>query len=198
MRSGGWYYKDRLGRTRGPLELITLKTAWGAGIIDKNTFIWGEDMDEWAPIHMIYGMERAIATWEGLLNSILFLSLIFYSLIIYCLDLSRVYEETFMYVFWPFWHCSLWWLMNIELESRTYKAFEPLFLYEPVRWKDIRLMDYFPLTVKMVDLIVFSSALQINDSFFLWTSYPVKNLRWEELFSVIFQICGLFLSVRSV
>lgn len=72
MRSGGWYYKDRLGRTRGPLELITLKTAWGAGIIDKNTFIWGEDMDEWAPIHMVYGMERAIATWEGLLSSILF------------------------------------------------------------------------------------------------------------------------------
>lgn len=68
---GGWYYKDRLGRTRGPLELITLKTAWGAGIIDKNTFIWGEDMDEWAPIHMVYGLERAIATWEGLLSFIL-------------------------------------------------------------------------------------------------------------------------------
>lgn len=71
MRSGGWYYKDRLGRTRGPLELITLKTAWGAGIIDKNTFIWGEDMDEWAPIHMVYGLERAIATWEGLLSFII-------------------------------------------------------------------------------------------------------------------------------
>ncbi|XP_050382088.1 protein TIC 56, chloroplastic [Argentina anserina] len=64
MRSGGWFYKDRLGRTRGPLELITLKTAWGAGIIDKHTFIWGEDMDEFAPIHMVYGLERAIATWE--------------------------------------------------------------------------------------------------------------------------------------
>ncbi|XVF76879.1 hypothetical protein PTKIN_Ptkin13bG0302500 [Pterospermum kingtungense] len=64
MRSGGWYYKDRLGRTRGPCELITLKTAWGAGIIDKHTFIWGEDMDEWAPIHMVYGLEPAIATWE--------------------------------------------------------------------------------------------------------------------------------------
>nr|QKY65058.1 chloroplast protein import component Tic56 [Passiflora contracta] len=64
MRSGGWYYKDRLGRTRGPMELIQLKSAWGAGIIDKDTFIWGEDMDEWAPIHMIYGMERAVATWE--------------------------------------------------------------------------------------------------------------------------------------
>ncbi|CAA3025272.1 Hypothetical predicted protein [Olea europaea subsp. europaea] len=64
MRSGGFYYKDRLGRTRGPMELIQLKTAWGAGIIDKHTFIWGEDMDEWAPIGMIYGMERAIATWE--------------------------------------------------------------------------------------------------------------------------------------
>lgn len=70
MRSGGWYYKDRLGRTRGPLELITLKTAWGAGIIDKDTFIWGEDMDEWAPIHMVYGLEPAIATWEGLLYSL--------------------------------------------------------------------------------------------------------------------------------
>ncbi|KAK2972107.1 hypothetical protein RJ640_010270 [Escallonia rubra] len=64
MRSGGFYYKDRLGRTRGPMELIQLKTAWGGGIIDKHTFIWGEDMDEWAPIGMIYGMERAIATWE--------------------------------------------------------------------------------------------------------------------------------------
>lgn len=64
MRSGGWYYKDRLGRTRGPCELIQLKTAWGAGIIDKHTFIWGDDLDEWAPIGMIYGLERAIATWE--------------------------------------------------------------------------------------------------------------------------------------
>lgn len=64
MRSGGWYYKDRLGRTRGPLELITLKTAWAGGIIDTNTFIWGEDMDEWAPIGMVYGLQKAIATWE--------------------------------------------------------------------------------------------------------------------------------------
>ncbi|KAL8036774.1 hypothetical protein ABFX02_12G180500 [Erythranthe guttata] len=64
MRSGGWFYKDRLGRSRGPMELIQLKTAWGAGIIDKHTFIWGDDLDEWAPISMVYGMERAIATWE--------------------------------------------------------------------------------------------------------------------------------------
>ncbi|WOH01984.1 hypothetical protein DCAR_0521371 [Daucus carota subsp. sativus] len=64
MKTGGWFYKDRLGRTRGPMELIQLKTAWGAGIIDKHTFVWGEDMDEWAPIGMIYGMERAVATWE--------------------------------------------------------------------------------------------------------------------------------------
>lgn len=70
MRSGGFYYKDRLGRTRGPCELIQLKTAWGAGIIDKHTFIWGEDMDEWTPIGMVYGMERAIATWEGLTVSL--------------------------------------------------------------------------------------------------------------------------------
>ncbi|CAL5210785.1 unnamed protein product [Lathyrus oleraceus] len=69
MRSGVWFYKDRLGRTRGPLALQTLRTAWGGGVIDKNTFIWGEDMDEWAPIHMIYGMERAIATWDARLTA---------------------------------------------------------------------------------------------------------------------------------
>ncbi|XP_057487559.1 protein TIC 56, chloroplastic-like [Actinidia eriantha] len=62
--TGGWYYKDRLGHSRGPMQLIQLKTAWAGGIIDKHTFVWGEDLDEWAPIGMIYGMERAVATWE--------------------------------------------------------------------------------------------------------------------------------------
>ncbi|KAG6556945.1 hypothetical protein Mapa_001360 [Marchantia paleacea] len=62
MRSGGWYYKDRLGRTRGPMELVNMKTAWAGGIIDKNTFIWGDDMDEWAPIGMVYGLQTAIET----------------------------------------------------------------------------------------------------------------------------------------
>lgn len=94
MRSGGWYYKDRLGRTRGPLELITLKTAWGAGIIDKHTFIWGEDMDEWAPIHMIYGMEKAIATWEGLILSIpIPFCYLIYLFIVYCVDLRKVFHD---------------------------------------------------------------------------------------------------------
>lgn len=83
MKSGVWFYKDRLGRTRGPLALHTLKTAWGGGVIDKNTFIWGEDMDEWAPIHMIYGMERAIATWEGMLSSTFFTLFNKFSLMIY-------------------------------------------------------------------------------------------------------------------
>jgi len=39
MKSGGWYYKDRLGRTREPMELITMKTAWATGIIDTHTFV---------------------------------------------------------------------------------------------------------------------------------------------------------------
>lgn len=42
--------------------IVNLKTAWAAGIIDKNTFVWGEDMDEFAPIGMVYGLERAVAT----------------------------------------------------------------------------------------------------------------------------------------
>lgn len=68
MKTGGWFYKDRLGRSRGPMELVQLRTAWTGGIIDRHTFIWGEDMDEWAPISMVYGLERAIATWDGLFS----------------------------------------------------------------------------------------------------------------------------------
>ncbi|XP_031128894.1 protein TIC 56, chloroplastic [Ipomoea triloba] len=64
MKTGGWFYKDRLGRSRGPMELVQLRTAWTGGIIDRHTFIWGEDMDEWAPISMVYGLECAIATWD--------------------------------------------------------------------------------------------------------------------------------------
>lgn len=62
------------------MELVQLKTAWAGGIIDKDTFLWMEDMDEWAPIHMIYGMEPAIATWEGLYFLVLhvLLSILFY------------------------------------------------------------------------------------------------------------------------
>lgn len=44
------------------MELVNLKTAWAAGIVDRNTFIWGDDMDEWAPISMVYGLEQCIDT----------------------------------------------------------------------------------------------------------------------------------------
>lgn len=69
------------------MELIQLKTAWGAGIIDKDTFIWGEDLDEWAPIHMIYGMERAIATWEGPCS---FIFCVYDGLLLYMSNLKNV------------------------------------------------------------------------------------------------------------
>ncbi|KAH9309324.1 hypothetical protein KI387_037235, partial [Taxus chinensis] len=62
MRYGSWYYKDRLGRTRGPMELINLRTALASGIVDKDTFVWGDDMDEWTPIGMVYGLEAAVNT----------------------------------------------------------------------------------------------------------------------------------------
>ena len=65
MRGSTWYYKDRLGRTRGPCEVTTLRTSWAAGIIDKNTFVWGDDMDEFAPISMVYGLKAAVAPPDG-------------------------------------------------------------------------------------------------------------------------------------
>lgn len=47
------------------MEIINMKTAWAAGVIDRNTFVWGDNMDEWAPIGHIYGLEKVIATGEG-------------------------------------------------------------------------------------------------------------------------------------
>lgn len=65
MRGSTWYYKDRLGRTRGPCEVTSLRTAWAAGVIDRNTFVWGDDMEEWAPVSMVYGLKQAIAPPDG-------------------------------------------------------------------------------------------------------------------------------------
>ncbi|CAI7804057.1 unnamed protein product [Closterium sp. NIES-54] len=65
LRGSTWYYKDRVGRTRGPCEVINLRTAWAAGIIDGNTFVWGDDMDEFAPIDAVYGLKQAIDTPDG-------------------------------------------------------------------------------------------------------------------------------------
>lgn len=64
QRYGSWYYKDRLGRTRGPMELITLRTALASGIVDKDTFVWGDDMDEWTPICMVNGLDEAVNKFD--------------------------------------------------------------------------------------------------------------------------------------
>eukprot|EP00897_Mesotaenium_endlicherianum_P001807 jgi/Mesen1/1654/ME000135S00654 len=56
------YYKDRLGRTRGPMTLTSMRTAVAAGIIDKQTLAWAPDLDEWAPIEMIYGLGGLVLT----------------------------------------------------------------------------------------------------------------------------------------
>lgn len=55
MRVGGWYYKDRLGWICGFMEFVNFKIVWVVGIVDKNIFIWGDDMDEWVFIGMVYG-----------------------------------------------------------------------------------------------------------------------------------------------
>ena len=66
-----------------------------------------------------------------------------------------------------------------------------MFLYEPTRWQDIRLMDQLPFTIKCWTYMVFGSALQISGGFFFLSFKPLgKFIRWVKLFLVIFQICG--------
>ncbi|GBG70649.1 hypothetical protein CBR_g7951 [Chara braunii] len=63
-RTNEYFYKDRIGVSRGPAHVMHLRTAWALGLIDKNTFVWTHDMDEWAPIGMVIGLEKVIAPWD--------------------------------------------------------------------------------------------------------------------------------------
>lgn len=60
-----WYYKDRLNVTRGPCDIKILRNCWVHGIIDQNTFVWGQGLDQWLPIKNIRGLLICIRIPEG-------------------------------------------------------------------------------------------------------------------------------------
>jgi len=100
----------------------------------------------------------------------------------------------YLYVFWPFWHRSLWWLTNIGREkvgSIAYIstwAFVSVWAYEVARYKTNG-----PVTIYNQMLDLYGVLLCSTDQWcFLFLSFKsLENfMRWEESFCVIFQICG--------
>lgn len=47
---GLWYYMDRDGRRRGPVDVPAVAAALQAGEIDHETLLWREGMPEWRPL----------------------------------------------------------------------------------------------------------------------------------------------------
>jgi len=60
-----WYYRDRASVPRGPCPLTTLRTAWINGVIDENTLVWGQGLEEWVPVRNVRALPALIRTVEG-------------------------------------------------------------------------------------------------------------------------------------
>lgn len=56
------YYKDRVGVTRGPASHQDLRLAYASGLIDRDTFVWAGEMDEWVPLACVYGLDGLVVT----------------------------------------------------------------------------------------------------------------------------------------
>ncbi|KAK3253011.1 hypothetical protein CYMTET_37717 [Cymbomonas tetramitiformis] len=59
-----WYYRDRQNLPRGPCPLNSLRMAWINGIIDENTIVWGQGLEEWVPIRNVSALPALIRNFE--------------------------------------------------------------------------------------------------------------------------------------
>lgn len=51
-----WFYRDRVGRCRGPAPLSTLRQCWVNGIVDEHTLVWGNGLGDWLPARNVRGL----------------------------------------------------------------------------------------------------------------------------------------------
>ena len=59
-----WYYRDRLLCVRGPCTLPVLRECWVKGIIDENTLIWGQGLQDYIPVKNVRTLLPQIRTPE--------------------------------------------------------------------------------------------------------------------------------------
>lgn len=59
-----WYYKDRIGLPRGPLQLSHLRACWVTGVVDEATLVWGQGLESWYPICNVEGLEVNIKSLD--------------------------------------------------------------------------------------------------------------------------------------
>ena len=64
MEDNIWYYKDRIGLPRGPLQLSHLRACWVNGTVDEATLVWGQGLESWYPICNVEGLEVNIKSLD--------------------------------------------------------------------------------------------------------------------------------------
>ena len=60
-----WWYKDRAGLSRGPLQLTTLRACWVQGVVDEATLVWGQGLEAWYPVRNVVGLVANIQSLDG-------------------------------------------------------------------------------------------------------------------------------------
>uniref|UniRef100_A0A7S0R4W1 GYF domain-containing protein n=1 Tax=Pyramimonas obovata TaxID=1411642 RepID=A0A7S0R4W1_9CHLO len=59
-----WYYRDRASVPRGPAPISTLRQCWINGMIDRNTLVWGQGLEEWVPLRNVRALPQLIHNFE--------------------------------------------------------------------------------------------------------------------------------------
>lgn len=59
-----WYYRDRLNLPRGPCPLSTLRTCYVNGLVDENSLVWGQGLEEWVPMRNVRSLPALVRNLE--------------------------------------------------------------------------------------------------------------------------------------
>ena len=63
-----WWYKDRAGLPRGPLQLTGLRACYVQGVIDDKTLVWGQGLTGWYPMTNVIGLTANVRNLESALG----------------------------------------------------------------------------------------------------------------------------------
>ena len=65
MEDNIWWYKDRAGLPRGPLQITGLRACYAQGVVDDQTLVWGQGLTGWYPIRNVIGLTANIRNLES-------------------------------------------------------------------------------------------------------------------------------------
>jgi hypothetical protein len=56
-----WYYLDRSHEQVGPVSIIALRDLWARGLLELNSYVWSEGMDQWQKVAQLPSLREALS-----------------------------------------------------------------------------------------------------------------------------------------